>query len=91
MIIGIDFDNTIACHDDSFRKIAMEKRLSITNGKKPKQVVKDYFLGKEDGNLEWTKAQSKTYGENLSLAKIFAGFTSFVEKSQFTWAQADCN
>ena len=81
MIIGIDFDNTIACHDDSFRKITMEKRLSITNGKKPKKVVKDYFLGKEDGNLEWTKAQSKTYGENLSLAKIFAGFTSFVEKA----------
>lgn len=81
MIIGIDFDNTIACHDESFRKIAIEQRLAIPKGKKTKQVVKDYFLGKENGNLEWTKAQGKIYGENLSFAKLFAGFSSFVEKA----------
>ena len=81
MIIGIDFDNTIACHDQSFRKIAIGQRLSIPEGKKPKQVVKDFFLGKENGNLEWTQVQGKIYGENLPLAKLFACFAPFVEKA----------
>jgi hypothetical protein len=81
MIIGIDFDNTIACHDESFRKIAMGQRLPIPEGKKPKQVVKDFFLGKKNGNLEWTRMQGKTYGEDLPLAKLFAGFAPFIEKA----------
>ena len=81
MIIGIDFDNTIACHDVSFRKIAMEKRLSIANGKKPKQVVKDFFLGEKNGNLKWTEAQGKVYGSELSSAELFEGFVPFIKKA----------
>ena len=79
MIIGIDFDNTIACHDEPFRKIASEQGLTIPNGKKPKQVVKDFFLGKENGNLEWTRIQGKLYGTELSSAELFEGFVEFIE------------
>ena len=81
MIIGIDFDNTIACHDESFRKFAVDQGLSIPNGKKPKQVVKDFFLGKENGNLEWTGIQGRIYGAELSSAELFEGFVPFLEKA----------
>jgi len=81
MIIGIDFDNTIACHDESFRKIAVDQGLSILNGKKPKQVVKDFFLGKENGNLEWTEIQGRVYGAELSSAELFEGFVPFLKKA----------
>ena len=81
MIIGIDFDNTIACHDESFRKIASEQGLTIPKGEKPKQVVKDFFLGKENGNLEWTRIQGKLYGAELSSAELFEGFVAFLEEA----------
>ena len=81
MIIGIDFDNTIACHDKSFRKVALNEGLSIDNGKKPKQVVKDFFLGKENGNLEWTRIQGKIYGSDISSAELFDGFLPFLKEA----------
>ena len=74
MIIGIDFDNTIACHDQSFRKIALEHDLSIPKGGETKQVVKDFFLGKKKGNLEWTQTQGKWC--RISCAELFKVFNS---------------
>jgi hypothetical protein len=81
MIIGIDFDNTIACHEESFRKVALNEGLSIDNGKEPKQVVKDFFLGKKNGNLEWTRIQGEIYGTELSSAKLFEGFPVFLKEA----------
>lgn len=81
MIIGIDFDNTIACHDESFRNIAKEEGCHIPKGKKPKQVVKNFFLKKENGNLEWTQAQGKVYGAELSSAELFTGFPAFLKEA----------
>jgi hypothetical protein len=81
MIIGIDFDNTIACHDQFFMKIALQKGLSIPKEKRPKQVVKDFFLGKENGNLEWTRIQGEIYGTELSSAELFEGFPEFLKEA----------
>ena len=81
MIIGIDFDNTIACHDESFRKVALHEGLPIDNRKKPKQVVKEFFLSKENGNLEWTRIQGKIYGSDLSSAEVFDGFLPFLKEA----------
>ena len=81
MIIGIDFDNTIACHEQSFRKIASQEGLSIPKGEKTKQVVKDFFLGKKNGNLEWTQTQGKVYGAGLSSAELFEGFPAFLKEA----------
>ena len=81
MIIGIDFDNTIACHDQSFRKIALQEGLSIQKKKKPKQVVKDFFMAKKNGNLQWTQAQGEVYGTELSSAELFEGFVPFLKKA----------
>ncbi len=81
MIIGIDFDNTIACHEQSFRKIASQEGLSIPKGEKTKQVVKDFFLGKKNGNLEWTQTQGKVYGVGLSSAELFEGFPAFLKEA----------
>ena len=82
MIIGIDFDNTIACHDESFRKIALDEGISIQEGESPKQKLKKSYLGQELGNLLWTQAQGKVYGKEISSAKSFEGFADFVEKAR---------
>ena len=81
MIIGVDFDNTIACHEHSFRKIASQEGLSIPKEIKTKQAVKDFFLGKKNGNLEWTQTQGKVYGAELSSAELFEGFHAFLKEA----------
>ena len=76
MIIGIDFDNTIACHEQSFRKIASQEGLSIPKGEKPKQVVKDFFLRKKTETSSGHKP-GKVYGAELSSAELLRAFPHF--------------
>jgi hypothetical protein len=44
-------------------------------------VVKDFFLGKKNGNLEWTRIQGEIYGTELSSAKLFEGFPAFLKEA----------
>ena len=41
MIIGIDFDNTIACHDDSFRNLAQSEGFLPEGDENPKETSKE--------------------------------------------------
>ena len=83
MIIGIDFDNTIACHDKSFIKIALSEGISVLEGETPKQKLKKSYLNQEFGNLLWTQTQGKVYGTEISSAELFQGFLDFLEKARF--------
>ena len=82
MIIGIDFDNTIACHDESFMKVALDEGFSIKDDKNAKQQLKMSYLEQKSGNLLWTQAQGKVYGKEISSAKLFQGFVDFIEKAR---------
>ena len=82
MIIGIDFDNTIACHDESFQKVALDEGFSIKDEKNAKQQLKMSYSEQKSGNLLWTQAQGKVYGKEISSAKLFQGFVDFIEKAR---------
>ena len=81
MIIGIDFDNTIACHEDSFRNLALSKGFLPEGDENPKETLKRGFLRQNATNVLWTEAQAEVYGKRLSSAKVFDGFPSFLSKA----------
>ena len=74
--IGVDFDNTIICYDGIFHKVALEKKLILSEVPAGKGQIRDYLreIGKED---EWTKMQGYVYGTRLKDATPFPGVTEF--------------
>ena len=76
--IGIDFDNTIACYDRVFPKIATELGLLKENNLTFKNDVKQKLLQQPDGDVLWQKLQGKVYGKYMLQADIFPGFYEFL-------------
>lgn len=72
MRIGLDFDNTIVCYDELFRRVALEQ--GVVPGETPasKLAVRDYLRrsGKED---VWTEMQGYVYGARMTEAKAYPG------------------
>ncbi|NER34663.1 MAG: phosphotransferase [Oscillatoria sp. SIO1A7] len=81
-LIGIDFDNTIACYDRLFPKIATE--LGFVTGENIffKSDVKEKILEKPEGDLLWQRLQGKVYGKYMLGADIFPGFYEFLYLSK---------
>ncbi|MEB3826900.1 phosphotransferase [Phormidium sp. CCY1219] len=76
--IGIDFDNTIACYDRLFPKVATELGLIADEKYSSKNNVKQHLLTQEAGDLTWQKLQGKVYGKYMLKADIFHGFYEFL-------------
>lgn len=76
MIIGIDFDNTIANYDGVFYEAALIQKLIPKEIGTSKGCVRDYLrsIGKEE---EWTKLQGFIYGSRMDLAKPYNGVHEF--------------
>ena len=78
MRIGIDFDNTIACYDNSFHQIALEKNWIDQKILKSKEYVKSAMH--EKGLFrEFTILQGLVYGKEILKAKLFDGFKNFID------------
>ncbi len=82
MIIGIDFDNTIACYDHVFSHVASETGLLERGVFFTKSEVKEQILRQNEGDLLWQKLQGKIYGKYMHLASIFPGFVEFLHLSK---------
>lgn len=78
MRIGIDFDNTIVNYHNLFHEIALRERLIDSTVGKSKVEVRDHLnsLKKED---EFTALQGKIYGKYITSAKVFDGFSDFLD------------
>lgn len=78
MRIGIDFDNTIACYDGVFHRVAVERELIPQTLGTDKNTVRNYLreIGKED---DWTELQGYVYGARMDLVNVYDGFMTFVE------------
>ena len=79
MIIGFDFDNTIINYKNSFKYIALKKKLIPNNINQDKNSIKDYLKSKNKDE-EWTVLQGEVYGEHILRAKIYEGV-----KDTFNW------
>ena len=72
MVIGIDFDNTIVCYDDVFRRAALELKLIPDSFSGGKRQIRDHLRG-GDREPEWTRLQGHVYGVSIADAQPFPG------------------
>jgi len=82
LVIGIDFDNTIACYDHVFCNVARKLGMLEDGGLLSKSQVKNNLLKQVDGDLSWQKLQGKVYGKYMHLASLFPGVIEFLYLSR---------
>ncbi len=81
MKIGIDFDNTIARYDSSFRRTAIATQLITEEwGGRSKTELRNYLRTLPDGEQLWMKLQGQVYGKFMHQAEIMPGFLEFLLK-----------
>lgn len=75
--IGIDFDNTVACYDGVFHRVALDKGLIPATLPTHKDSVRDFMrsIGRED---DWTELQGHVYGLRMDLAQPYPGVRQFL-------------
>ena len=77
MLIGVDFDNTLACYDGVFERVAREWGLPIAPGLVTREEIRNHL--NEHGHTEdFTRLQGYVYGPGLSLAQTWPGAKEFV-------------
>jgi len=77
--IGIDFDNTIARYDESFREIALREGFITGNwDDKGKTEIRDCLRRQPDGETTWMKLQSLVYGKFMQRAEMMPGVANFL-------------
>ncbi len=76
--IGIDLDNTIVDYDAAFAAAAHELGIDASGGK---AALRDRIRLLDDGEAIWTRLQAHVYGPGIVAARLFDGFTSFLERA----------
>ena len=81
MRIGLDFDNTIACYDGVFHRVAVDAGLIAPDVGTDKTSVRDHLRrqGRED---EWTRLQGEVYGARMELVAVYSGLLDFVRAAR---------
>ena len=81
MNIGIDFDNTIARYDTSFREVALAEGLISGNWNgNGKTELRDHLRSRPDGETTWMKLQGRVYGKFMYRAEMMPGVANFLLK-----------
>lgn len=70
MIIGIDFDNTIADYTGVFHKVALKLGWLPPHVGQSKAQVKEYFIT-QNQEPKWTELQGIVYGSHITLAPAY--------------------
>ncbi len=80
MRLGVDLDNTIACYDGLFHRLAIENGLLSGACGHDKQSVRDHLqgLGRRE---DWTRLQGIVYGREMRQAVPFPGVKAFFEEA----------
>jgi len=78
MLIGLDFDNTLACYNDVFSSEAKIKGLVRKEWVGNKQELKLLLERQEDGQNIWQRLQGQVYGPSMQKATLFPGVARFL-------------
>jgi hypothetical protein len=78
VIIGIDFDNTIASYDEPMHRMAVGRGLIPPALPKNKKLIRDAIRALEDGESKWRALQVHAYGPGMTEAQAMAGVTDFI-------------
>jgi hypothetical protein len=79
-VLGIDFDNTIACYDQAFHAVAAAQSLVPAWPPLTKREVKQAVC-ETHGENSWTQLQGLVYGPEIGRATLFPGFQAFALKA----------
>lgn len=82
MIIGIDFDNTIAAYDHVFAPAAVELGLLPPGGAGSKRAVRDAIRASTAGEEGWMRLQGQVYGRLMERARPFDGLFDFLDRAR---------
>jgi hypothetical protein len=79
MILGLDFDNTIARYDALFHHLAVERGLIPDSLPATKTAVRDH-LRRANREDDWTELQGLAYGPRIVEAEPFPGCLTVLEQ-----------
>lgn len=82
MIVGIDFDNTIADYDQAFVQLAESWGLVESGEVASKKSLKVKLHEREGGDMVWQKLQGHMYGQGISRATPYEGVLNFLKICQ---------
>lgn len=80
MIIGVDFDNTLACYDQLFHRLAVEQGFVSPQTPQSKTAVRDTMRA---NNMEqdWINLQGQAYGLRIKQATAFDHALAFFKRA----------
>ena len=78
MLIGLDFDNTIANYDSVFKEICTHFNLLENEWSGTKKELKEVIFSLPDGEETWMKIQGRAYGEFMNKAELMPGVANFL-------------
>ena len=78
MIIGIDFDNTIASYDGLMHRLAVEWGLIAPGLPQNKKMIRDAIRALPDGESKWRGLQTFSYGPGMRDALPMDGVKEFL-------------
>jgi len=82
VLIGIDFDNTIACYDEVFLSVAREMELVPANFRGSKKAVRDAVRSRAGGDVAWQILQARLYGRDIGRAHLADGVMTLLERAR---------
>jgi hypothetical protein len=91
MIIGIDFDNTIADYDCLFAELAAEAGVAAPDGtakRESRMELRRRLRGSgEAGEIAWQELQASAYGPRMGGARVFDGVPAFLSRAHASGAK----
>ena len=79
MVLGLDFDNTIASYDDLMHRLAHEWGWIAPALARNKRLVRDALRALPDGERKWRRLQTHCYGPGMCDARPMNGVKAFLE------------
>lgn len=77
IVIGVDFDNTIADYDEMMYRLARKEGLISAGISTHKRKIRDHIRSLNDGEIKWQELQAKVYGKFMFQAKLIEGVQYF--------------
>lgn len=78
LIVGIDFDNTIAIYDEVFHEYGVTRFGMPESISCDKPSIRNYFWTYSGGREDWIELQGIVYGTKMSEASLAPGFEAFL-------------
>ncbi len=78
MIIGIDFDNTIASYDALMHRLAVQWGWVGQGMSRNKKLIRDALRALPDGEAKWRRLQTHCYGPGMCDARPMDGVREFI-------------